>query len=63
MLKYIFYAYELFTSLKINFHKSQLIGLNISDEQTEGFAAILGYKVAHLPIQYLGIPLHHSVVN
>ncbi|XP_021986598.1 uncharacterized protein LOC110883039 [Helianthus annuus] len=41
--------------LKINFHKSNLFGLGVSEEETEGLASILGCRTGTFPFKYLGI--------
>ena len=59
-LKFILYAYELATGLKINFQKSQFIGLGISDLLGKKLADMLGCQASRLPIQYLGLPLDYT---
>ena len=51
------------TGLSINFHKTQLIGINISDELARTLASMLGCKISSLPTRYLEISLHHSKFN
>ena len=47
------------SGLKINLGKSELVPMgNVPD--VEGLAAVLGCKVAELPIIYLGLPLGSS---
>jgi hypothetical protein len=46
------------SGLKINFTKSELISLNISTQEGQQYANILGCKVGTLPLTYLGTPLH-----
>jgi hypothetical protein len=46
------------SGLKINFTKSELIPLNISTQEGQQYANILGCKVGTLPLTYLGTPLH-----
>lgn len=45
------------TGLKVNYHKSCLIPINISDEKADLLAGVFGYKVGSLPFTYLGLPL------
>lgn len=50
-------CFELFSGLKINYHKRSLLRVNVS----EGFlilaADFLNCKVAKAPFQYLGLPI------
>jgi hypothetical protein len=49
------------SGMRINFHKSELVTINISDSDEVGkFAAMFGCPVGDFPIKYLGIPLHYS---
>ena len=43
-LKFILYSYELPIGLKINFEKSTVLGLGITDKHRDQVAAILGSK-------------------
>ena len=57
-LKFILYSYELLTGLQIDFQKSYVLGIRLSNSQVSMFANILGSKKAEFPITYSGI-LHH----
>jgi hypothetical protein len=46
------------SGLKINYTKSELIPLNISQQEGTTLANILGCKVEKLSITYLETPLH-----
>lgn len=50
-------SYAQATSLKINFHKSQLIPINMADERTQELAGVLGCQVGTMPFTYLGLPM------
>lgn len=56
-LKWILLCFENLSGLKINFDKSVMVPLNISDQHGQLLARQLGCKVAQLPINYLGVPL------
>lgn len=43
--------------LTINFHKSTLIPINTSNEQSRLIANIFGYTIGTMPFTYLGLPL------
>ena len=58
-LKGVFVWFQAASGLKINLSKSELVPVgNVPD--VEGLAAVLGCKVAELPIIYLGLPLGSS---
>jgi hypothetical protein len=57
-LKYLLLSFEEFLGLKINYSKSSLVPLNISDQESIDYATILGCEISNLPITYLGVPLH-----
>jgi hypothetical protein len=56
-MKDILEKYAQSTGLKINFHKSSLIPVNISQERAQFFATYLGCSIATLPFTYLGLPM------
>jgi len=53
----VLYPFEVMSGLKVNFHKSELVGVNVSRSWLLEVAAILNCKVATLPILYLGLPV------
>ncbi|GKV25593.1 hypothetical protein SLEP1_g35004 [Rubroshorea leprosula] len=56
-MKSILRTFELVSGLKINFNKSQLIGVGVKEEWLEKMAWILCCKKGFLPFKYLGIPI------
>jgi hypothetical protein len=47
--------------MRINYHKSELVPINIEDsEKITCFVEIFGCPVGTLPIKYLGIPFNHN---
>ncbi|GKV45963.1 hypothetical protein SLEP1_g52987 [Rubroshorea leprosula] len=56
-LKSILRSFELVSGLKINFNKSQLIGIGAKEEWLEKMAWVLCCKKGCLPFKYLGIPI------
>lgn len=56
-LKFLLLAFESTSRLKINFNKSALVPINISNELVSNLANQLGYQLSSLPITYLGVPL------
>jgi hypothetical protein len=59
-LKWILIAFEDLSGLKINFEKSEMVPLNISDDLGLFLANSLGCKLTQLSIIYLGVPLHYK---
>ncbi|XP_016178480.1 uncharacterized protein LOC107620903 [Arachis ipaensis] len=53
----ILWCFELMAELSINFDKSILILINCDDQWVQRMCRVLGYKVASLPVKYLGISL------
>nr|ABA98347.1 retrotransposon protein, putative, unclassified [Oryza sativa Japonica Group] len=54
------------TGLKVNFNKSSLYPLNLSQDKADLLAGILGCNIGSLPFTYLGLPLgttRHRVVD
>jgi hypothetical protein len=49
--------YATSTRLKINFEKSNLIPINISNQRAQELANIFGCAVASMPFTYLGLPM------
>jgi hypothetical protein len=45
------------TRLRVNYAKSSLMPINVSDQQIELLAASFGCSVGRLPFTYLGLPL------
>ncbi|XP_073363314.1 uncharacterized protein [Aegilops tauschii subsp. strangulata] len=56
-LKNMLLTFQQSTGLKVNFAKSSMIPLNMTDEEAARLAAILGCKIGQFPFTYLGLPL------
>jgi hypothetical protein len=54
VMKDILEIYVISTGLKINFHKSSLIPINLSEASAHTIADILGCSIASMPFTYLG---------
>ncbi|XP_050207305.1 uncharacterized protein LOC126656744 [Mercurialis annua] len=50
-------CFELISGLKINFHKSSILGVNVLDNDLLLASQIVGCRVGSFPIKYLGLPL------
>jgi hypothetical protein len=44
--------------MRISYHKSELIGINLDSSEISPFLEILQCVEGHFPIKYLGLPLH-----
>jgi retron-type reverse transcriptase len=56
-MKTILQTYAACTGLKINFNKTQLITINISNEEANSLAKTIGCQVTSMPFTYLGLPM------
>jgi hypothetical protein len=45
------------TGFKINFHKSQMLPINVPDDLLQGLAFDFGCQVGQMPFTYLALPL------
>jgi hypothetical protein len=57
-LKCILMWYEQISGMRINFHKSEVIPINVEEDKVHGLAHILSCPIENFPIKYLGVPLH-----
>lgn len=57
LIKRVLRCFEVMSGLKINFHKSVVCGIGVSDREVSDFAAALNCRIHKLPLMYLGIPL------
>ena len=49
--------YHASTRLKVNFHKSCILPINVDEAETTRLAAVFGCQVGTLPFTYLGLPV------
>jgi hypothetical protein len=60
-LKWILTCFEMMFEMRINYHKSELILVNIVDEGVlQIYSDVFRCPVGVFPIKYLGIPLHYQ---
>jgi hypothetical protein len=57
VLKEVLKEYTDFTGLKVNYHKSSLIPINISQVEAETLSTEIQCNIASMPFPYLGIPM------
>lgn len=56
-LRRVLWCFEIISGLKINFHKSSIVGLNVDSSLQSLTSSVLGCKTDSLPTKYLGLPL------
>jgi hypothetical protein len=56
-LKCLLQTFAVLTGLKVNFHKSFIVPINMDVEKTTVLAGTLGCSVQSMPFTYLGLPL------
>ncbi|XP_024630811.1 uncharacterized protein [Medicago truncatula] len=56
-LRAVLVLFESVSSLKVNFHKSMLSGINISDSWLGAATTALNCRVGRVPFTYLGLPV------
>jgi len=56
-LRAILVLFENLSGLKVNYHKSMLVGINIADSWLQEAASILSCKIGTIPFMYLGLPI------
>jgi hypothetical protein len=52
--------FERVSGMKINFHKNEIIPMNLEEGQIHEIAHVLNCLVGKFPLRYLGIPLHYD---
>ena len=57
-LRVVLLLFEAMSGQKMNFHKSMLVGVNVSDSWlTEAASSVIGCKAGKVPFVYLGMPI------
>jgi hypothetical protein len=56
-LKAILRGFEMVSGLKVNFWKSHLMGVNVSEEFMRVASVFLNCRVSSIPFKYLGLPV------
>lgn len=59
-LKWLLSCFEQISGMRINFHKCELVPINVDMDEAQLVAQSLCCKLGSFPIKYLGVPLHHS---
>jgi hypothetical protein len=56
-LKALLQTFSESTGLRVNYHKSSMIPLNVPDDKMQDLALAFGCQIASLPFTYLGLPM------
>lgn len=56
-IKSLLQLFEVASGLKVNFHKSHLVGINMDEAWLYHTSNFLNCKVGNLPFIYLGLPI------
>jgi hypothetical protein len=59
-LKWLMIYFEKLSGMRINYHKSGMIPINLEEEETQTYAKYFCCKIGKFPVTYLGVPLHHE---
>jgi hypothetical protein len=59
-LKWLLICFEKLSAMKINYNKSDMVPINLSEEETHLYSMIFCCKLGTFPFKYLGVPLHHE---
>jgi len=62
-LKLLLGTFEQLSSLKINFHKSELFCFGQAKESEEQYSYLFGCKMGSYPFPYLGLTMHYRKLN
>jgi hypothetical protein len=55
-LKHTIMWFEQISGMRVNFHKSEVIALNVDEIETSRIANIFSCPVGSFPLKYLGVP-------
>jgi hypothetical protein len=59
-LKWLLTCFEQMFGMHINYHKSDLMTINLSEDEENLFAQVFSCKIGQFPFKYLWVPLHYS---
>ena len=62
-MKNILCAFEQLSSLKINFHKSEIFCFGEAKNYENHYMELFGCNSGNFPIRYLGIPIHYRKLS
>jgi hypothetical protein len=56
-IRSVLVLFEAVSSLKVNFHKSMLVGVNVAESWLAEASTVFGCSVGRVPFVYLGLPI------
>jgi hypothetical protein len=59
-LKWLLSCFEQMSGMRINFHKCDLIPMNVEEQRAQLFSQSLCCRLGKFPLKYLGVPLHYT---
>jgi hypothetical protein len=59
-LKWLLTCFEQMSGMRINYHKSDLMPINLPEEDSNLFAQVFCCPVGKFPFKYLGVPMHYG---
>jgi hypothetical protein len=62
-LKCLLACFEQMSGMRINFHKCDLMLINLEQEEAQTFAQTLSCGLGSFPMKYLGAPLHYKKIE
>lgn len=62
-MKLLLFVLEKLSSIKINFHKSELFFFGEAKECQEQYSQMFGCQIGKYPVECLGIPMHFRKLN
>jgi hypothetical protein len=55
--------FEQISGMRVNFHKSEVIALNVDEIETSRIANIFSCPIGSFPLKYLGVTLHFDKLS
>lgn len=62
-MKWILTCFELVPGMCINYHKSELLSIDLDEGELESFLGIFQCIAGSFQIKYLGLPLHFNKLS
>jgi len=62
-LKSCLCLFEHISGMRINFHKSEIVPMNLNPSEAHEISHIFGCPIGSFPLKYLGVPLHFDKIK
>jgi hypothetical protein len=59
-LKWLMTIFENLSGMKINYNKSDMVSINLEEDDVQAYARTFCCKLGSFPFKYLGVSLHHE---